>query len=298
MKVSTIANSTALDTPFPSTATKHLFARRFSSTVTFRQSLHAEALKGALRLAASFSYLNDATYVLFNSPFLRLPNLSVLTEDSIPPKWLNNCTASHPSRYCQYSSVLRDLVDFFNSKHLLGPGSYSHPKPSLWRWVSLCWSMETQTWNIPHAFLRLTPTGTAALKSRLPDLPSTSSTPETLPHTALAPSIVPTPCPAPLPAQSSHAFSVRLQHFPSFSTSSDSKRSRLPGKSTFSGSRTGCMSHFSDSTRPLATSSLGWLLFKLLCHRQSSLSAPVSYPRLAPILILPIFAIYGVDFLC
>ena len=54
-------------------------ARRFSSTVTFQQGPHsAEALDGALRLAAPFSYRNDASHVLFNSPFLRLPDLSVL----------------------------------------------------------------------------------------------------------------------------------------------------------------------------------------------------------------------------
>ena len=78
-------------------------ARRFSSTVTFRQGPHsAEALEGALRLVAPFSYGNDATHVLFNSPFLRLPDLSVLRPPRIPPlqdptppehsvvEWLNN----------------------------------------------------------------------------------------------------------------------------------------------------------------------------------------------------------------
>ena len=45
-------------------------ARRFSSTVTFQQGPHsAEALDGALRLATPFSYTNDASHVLFNSPF-------------------------------------------------------------------------------------------------------------------------------------------------------------------------------------------------------------------------------------
>ena len=54
-------------------------ARRFSSTVTFQQSSHsAEALEGALRLASPFSYGNEASYVLFNCPFLRLPDLSTL----------------------------------------------------------------------------------------------------------------------------------------------------------------------------------------------------------------------------
>ena len=42
-----------------------------------------------------------------------------------------------------------------------------------------------------------------------------------------------------------------------------------------------------------------WLLFKLLCHRQSSLSSTrSSYPRLAPILTLPTFATYGVGLIC
>ena len=54
-------------------------ARRFSSTVTFQQGPHsAEALEGALRLASPFSYGNEASHVLFNCPFLRLPDLSTL----------------------------------------------------------------------------------------------------------------------------------------------------------------------------------------------------------------------------
>ena len=42
----------------------------------------------------------------------------------------------------------------------------------------------------------------------------------------------------------------------------------------------------------------GWLLFKLLCHRQSSLLACSSYPRLAPILTPLTFATYGVGLIC
>ena len=54
--------------PLPDTSGS---ARRFSSTVTFRQGPHsAEALEGALRLAASFSCNNDVSHVLFNSPFV------------------------------------------------------------------------------------------------------------------------------------------------------------------------------------------------------------------------------------
>ena len=40
----------------------------------------------------------------------------------------------------------------------------------------------------PAAFLRIIPAGTVMSGNRLPDLPSTSPTPETLPRTALAPS--------------------------------------------------------------------------------------------------------------
>ena len=48
--------------------------RRFSSTVTFRQGPHsAEALEGALRLAASFSYSNDASPCSLQLPFLASP---------------------------------------------------------------------------------------------------------------------------------------------------------------------------------------------------------------------------------
>ena len=109
-------------------------ARRFSSTVTFRQGPHsAEALEGALRLAAPFSYNNDATHVLFNSPFLRLPDLSVLRsprigplEDPSPPEhavveWLNNrAPRLIPTRYRQFHPVPLGLVDCFNSNiHLV-----------------------------------------------------------------------------------------------------------------------------------------------------------------------------------
>ena len=103
-------------------------------TVTFRQGPHsAEALEGALRLAAPFSYNNDATHVLFNSPFLRLPDLSVLRspriaplEDPAPPEhavveWLNNrAPRLTPTRYRQFHPVPLGLVDFFNSNiHLV-----------------------------------------------------------------------------------------------------------------------------------------------------------------------------------
>ena len=104
-------------------------ACRFSSTVTFQQGPHsAEALDGALRLANPFSYTNEASHVLFNSPFLRLPDLSVLRPPRIesyetpsPPEpavqdWLNNrAPRLIPSRHRTYIPVPLGLVDYFNS---------------------------------------------------------------------------------------------------------------------------------------------------------------------------------------
>ena len=175
-------------------------ARRFSSTVTFRQGPHsAEALEGALRLAAPFSYLNDATHVLFNSPFLRLPNLSVVRppritpqEDPVPPEpavveWLNNrAPRLIPHRYRQYSPVPLGLVDFFNSNiHLVQVATLiqSHLCNDE---AATAEARKHKRDNVPHAFLRVTHHDTAAPGSRLPDPPA-SPTPETLPHTALAP---------------------------------------------------------------------------------------------------------------
>ena len=146
-----------------------------------------------------------------------------LSSDPVPlepaVEWLNNRAPrliSH--RYRQYSPVPLDLVDFFNSKHPLSPGRYSHPKPSLQRWSSHL-KYGTQRDNVRHAFLRVT--CTAAPGSRLPDRPA-SPTPETLPHTALAPPpSVPAPCSAPCPSQSSQASSSRPQHLPPFFPSSE-----------------------------------------------------------------------------
>ena len=108
----------------------------------------------------------------------------------------------------------------------------------------------------PTAFLRVTPTGTVMPGNRLPDLPSASPTPETLPPTALAPPpSAPNPRPAPPPAQPSHSSqsaSTRPQHPRPFAPSSDSKRPRIPGKgSTSSSSHSGYMSHCTDNTRPV-----------------------------------------------
>ena len=199
---------------------------------------------------------------------MRLPDLSVLRppridplEDPSPPEhavreWLNNrAPRLIPTRYRQYHPVPLGLVDFFNSNiHL----------------VQVATLIETHQCNdedataearkhkrdhVPHAFLRVTSTGTVMPGSRLPDLPSASPTPETLPHTALAPPpSVPAPRPAPPPAQSSHSSqsaSTRPQHPPPFSPSSDSKRPRIPGKGTSLSSHSGYMSHFTDNIRPV-----------------------------------------------
>ena len=71
---------------FPA-ATRHLWLCSqiyLQSHLSTRFSCGAKALERALRLAGSFSYNNDATHGLFLSPFLRLPNLSVLR----PPRTL------------------------------------------------------------------------------------------------------------------------------------------------------------------------------------------------------------------
>ena len=89
----------------------------------------AEALEGALRLASPFSYGNEASHVLFNCPFLRLPDLSTLRpgpriesyETPTPPEaavidWLNNrAPRLIPSRHREYIPVPFGLVDYFNS---------------------------------------------------------------------------------------------------------------------------------------------------------------------------------------
>ena len=178
-------------------------ARRFSSTVTFQQGPHsAEALDGALRLATPFSYTNDASHVLFNSPFLRLPDLSVLRppridsyETPTPPEpavqdWLNNrAPRLIPSRHRAYTPVPLGLVDYFNTNiHL--------PQVAMLIATHQCHNEEATAEARRHkrdfsptAFLRITPADTVMSGNRLPDPPSTSPTPETLPRTALAPDL-------------------------------------------------------------------------------------------------------------
>ena len=182
-------------------------ARRFSSTVTFQQGPHsAEALEGALRLASPFSYGNEASHVLFNCPFLRLPDLSTLRpgpriesyETLTPPEaavidWLNNrAPRLIPSRHRAYI-----------------------PVP-------------------PTDFLRVIPADTVMSGNLLPH-PSPSPTPENLPRTALAPSqpnLHPRPSQASTtaqPAPSSHLAPTRPQHLPPTGPCSDPKRPRIPG---------------------------------------------------------------------
>ena len=209
--------------------------RRFSSTVTFRQGPHsAEALEGALRLAASFSYNNDASHVLFNSPFLRLPDLSVLRppridsfENPSPPEhavreWLNNrAPRLIPSRYREYHPVPLGLVDYFNSNIHLPQVGFLIETHQCNNEDATAEARRHKRDFAPTAFLRIIPAGTVMSGNRLPDLPSAGPTPETLPRTALAPSpsiLAPRPAPpsAPSaqPSHSSQSASTRPQHPP------------------------------------------------------------------------------------
>lgn len=230
----------------------------------FDKDHSAEALEGALRLAAPFSYASAGTHVLSNSPSLRLPDFaSVLRpprvdphEDPVPPEpsvteWLHNrAPRLIPSRFRQYSPVPRGLVDFFNSNiQLVQVATLIHSH--LCNDEAATAEARRHKRDFPaHVFLRLTSPGTSALGSHLPYIPSVSPTPQNLPRTALAsPPTLHASRPGPSPAQSSQAASARPQHPLPFSTSSDSKRPRLPGKGTSSGSNTGYMSQFSDSHR-------------------------------------------------
>lgn len=264
MKASTMVNSTGhfaspcrLRKPLPLNAD-------FPPLSLFDKDHSAEALEGALRLAAPFSYASAGTHVLSNSPSLRLPDFaSVLRpprvdphEDPVPPEpsvteWLHNrAPRLIPSRFRQYSPVPRGLVDFFNSNiQLVQVATLIHSH--LCNDEAATAEARRHKRDFPaHVFLRLTSPGTSALGSHLPYIPSVSPTPQNLPRTALAsPPTLHASRPGPSPAQSSQAASARPQHPLPFSTSSDSKRPRLPGKGTSSGSNTGYMSQFSDSHR-------------------------------------------------
>ena len=173
-------------------------------------------------LATPFSYTNDASHILFNSPFLRLPDLSTLRppridsyETPTPPEpavqdWLNNrAPRLIPSRHRAYIPVPLGLVDYFNSNiHL--------PQVAMLIATHQCHNEDATAEARRHkrdfsptAFLRITPADTVMSGNRLPDPPSTSPTPETLPRTALAPSpsiIPPRPSqPSALATQPAHS---------------------------------------------------------------------------------------------
>ena len=211
----------------------------------------------------------------FNSPFLRLPDLSVLRPPRIdsyetpsPPEpavqdWLNNrAPRLIPSRHRAYIPVPLGLVDYFNSNiHL--------PQVGMLIATHQCHNEDATAEARKHkrdfsptAFLRIIPADTVMSGNRLPDIPSTSPTPETLPRTALAPSpsiIPPRPSqPSAVSAQpphSSQSASTRPQHPPPTGPCSDPKRPRIPSKgSAPSGSHSGYMSQFPDNTRPVGSS--------------------------------------------
>jgi len=133
-------------------------------------------------------YNNDASHVLFNSPFLRLPDLSVLRPPRIDSYETPSPLRLIPSRYREYHPVPLGLVDYFNSNiHL--------PQIGMLIATFQCNNDDATAQARKHkrdfaptAFLRIIPAGTVMSGNRLPDLPSTSPTPETLPRTALAPS--------------------------------------------------------------------------------------------------------------
>jgi len=158
-------------------------------------------------------------------------------------EWLNNrAPRLIPSRYREYHPVPLGLVDFFNSNiHL--------PQVAILIETHQCHNEDATAEARKHkrdfaptAFLRVTPAGTVMPGNRLPDLPSASPTPETLPPTA----------PSAQPSHSSQSTSTRPQHPPPFAPSSDSKRPRIPGKGSASSSgHSGYMSQFTDNTRPV-----------------------------------------------
>ena len=251
-------------------------ARRFSSTVTFQQGPHsAEALEGALRLASPFSYGNEASHVLFNCPFLRLPDLSTLRpgpriesyETPTPPEaavieWLNNrAPRLIPSRHRTYIPVPFRLVDYFNSHiHL--------PQVAMLIASHQCHNEAATAEARKHKrnysctdFLRVIPADTVMSGNLLPPPPSPSPTPENLPRTALAPSqpnLHPRPSQASTiaqPAPSSHLAPTRPQHLPPTGPCSDPKRPRIPGTdSAPSTIHPGPMPSSLDSTRPVGSS--------------------------------------------
>ena len=251
-------------------------ARRFSSTVTFQQDPHsAEALEGALRLASPFSYGNEASHVLFNCPFLRLPDLSTLRpgpriesyETPTPPEaavieWLNNrAPRLIPSRHRTYIPVPFGLVDYFNSHIHLPQVAMLIASHQCHNEAATAEARKHKRNYSPTDFLRVIPADTVMSGNLLPPPPSPSPTPENLPRTALAPSqpnLHPRPSQASTiaqPAPSSHLAPTRPQHLPPTGPCSDPKRPRIPGTdSAPSTSHPGPMPSSLDSTRPVGSS--------------------------------------------
>ena len=119
--------------PMPRPAA-HSGELRFSSATTLRQGPHsAEAMEGALRLAAPFSYAQDATHILYNSPFLRLPHISAIID---PPR-LPPLDPPHPPEPC--------IQEWLNN----GARDSYHPVcvPGLRQSLKLLWIISTVTFT-------------------------------------------------------------------------------------------------------------------------------------------------------
>ena len=232
----------------------------------------AEALEGALRLASPFSYGNEASHVLFNCPFLRLPDLSTLRpgpriesyETPTPPEaavidWLNNrAPRLIPSRHRAYIPVPFGLVDYFNSHIHLPQVAMLIASHQCHNEAATAEARKHKRNYSPTDFLRVIPADTVMSGSLLPH-PSPSPTPENLPRTALAPSqpnLHPRPSQASTiaqPAPSSHLAPTRPQHLPPTGPCSDPKRPRIPDSAP-STSHPGPMPSSLDSTRPVGSS--------------------------------------------
>lgn len=238
--------------PMPPPATSSS-TRRFSSTVVFRQGPHsAEALDGALRLATPFSYANASTHILFNSPFMRLPDIeSILGHPRLDPmstlplpqdsirQWLfDGAPRIIPQRLRKLNPVPKAFVDFFTDNIRL-------PQLLLLIQQGLCEDdtaisqARKDKRHFPAAdFLRAphpnVPVFTiAASAPSAPAVPSGEAAappPTSLPTTSLLAPCHPSP-PRPSPPSSSSSAphsSTHHTHTPPFSKGSDHKRPRLP----------------------------------------------------------------------
>ena len=117
----------ALRFPLPP-PTKNPSARRFSSTPAFRQGPRSnEALEGAIRVAAPFSYNNEASVYLTDSHFLKLPdcdpylgslhrNVNPAPPDAATCAWLRSGALRFSQRdEGNKSSIPLGLLAFFGS---------------------------------------------------------------------------------------------------------------------------------------------------------------------------------------